>query len=183
MSSTNGDRNTGGTATIGARARDAYAQSVVPLGKRAGTTAVQGARQGVAGATQWAAPMVQDAVMGARYWAAPWIEGAADAVDNSVAPKVSSALRSTARQVRPQEPTKSGGMRWLLDWRWLLGLSTALAAAGASAAVAMRRRYATATAQAEDTTEPDVMGGLPDGEAPTDPNRVEVNGRVTPQDS
>ncbi len=180
MSSTNSDPDTGGTVTISTRARGAYAQAV-PLGRRAGTTAVQGARQGVAGATQWATPRVQDAVMGARYWAAPWIEGAADAFDNSVAPLVSSRLRSTARQVRPQEPTKTGG-RKMFDWRWLLGLGAALAAAGASATVAMRRRYANATAQAEDTTEPDVAAGSPDGEAPADPDNSGVNGRVTTQD-
>jgi hypothetical protein len=180
VSSTNSDRNNGGMVTIGARAKGAYAQAV-PLGKRAGTTAVQGARQGVAGATQWATPMVQDAVMGARYWAAPWIEGAADAVDNAVAPRVSSALRSTARQVRPVPPARTGTRR-MLDWRWLLGLGAALAAAGASAAVAMRRRYANATAQAEDTTEPDAAGGSPDGESPADPPHLEVNGRVTTPD-
>lgn len=180
MSSTNSDRTNGGMVTIGARAKDACAQAV-PLGRRAGTTAVLGARQGVAGATQWAAPRVQDAVMGARYWAAPWIEGAADAFDNSVAPMVSSRLRSTAQQVRPQPPAKTG-MRKMFDWRWLLGLGAALAAAGASATVAMRRRYAHATAQAEDTTEPDVVAGSPDGGAPVDVERTEVNGRVTTPD-
>jgi hypothetical protein len=177
VSTNSSDRTNGGTATIGGRAKDACAQAV-PLGRRAGTTAVQGARQGVAGATQWAGPRVQDAVTGARIWAAPWFEGVADAVDNSVAPMVSGALRSTARQVRPPEPAKTGMSR-MLDWRWLLGLGAMLAAAGASATVAMRRRYANATAQAEDTTEPDVVGGSPNGPYPADADRSEVNGRTT----
>jgi hypothetical protein len=90
-------------------------------------------------------------VHGAREWAAPRLEDAADAVTASVAPRVSAALRSTARQVKPQA-SQSGktGLRRLLDWRWLLGAGAALAAAGTSAALAMRRRYASATAAAHD---------------------------------
>ena len=176
MSLINTNRDTGGAGTIGTRAKDVAAQAV-PLGKRAGTTAVQG----VQGAAQWAAPRVQDAVRGARAWAAPRIDGAADAVTNSVAPKVSSALHSTARQVSPPAPAKTG-VRRLLNWRWLVGLGAVLAAAGASAAVAMRRRYANATAEAEDTTDPDAVDGSPDGEAPADTTRAEVNGRVTTPD-
>jgi hypothetical protein len=90
-------------------------------------------------------------VHGAREWAAPRLEDAAEAVTASVAPRVSSALRSTARQVRP-EGTGSGkaGLRRLLSWRWLLGAGAAIAAAGASAAFAMRRRYASATAEVRD---------------------------------
>src|SRR6202035_5498040 len=158
------NRTTAGAAAIGARAKDAAAQAV-PMGKRAGETAVQGAvgakdwaaprvqdaKERVQDAKEWAAPRVQDAVRGAREWAAPRLEGAADAVTTSVAPKFSSALRSTASQVRPA-PAKTG-VRRLLDWRWLLGLGAVLAAAGATAAVTMRRRYASATADAKDATE------------------------------
>jgi hypothetical protein len=154
-------------AELGARAKDAAAQAV-PMGKRAGTTAVQGARQGVQGAKDWATPRVQDAVRGAREWAAPRLEEAAEAVTTSVAPKVSSALRSTASQVRPERPRT--GMRRLLDWRWLLGLGAVVAAAGATAAVAMRRRYASATAAAKEETEPD---------SPEQADAPSVNGRVT----
>ena len=88
MSLIKANRTTDGMAAIGARAKDAAAQAV-PVGKRAGTTVVQGARQGAAGARDWAvprvldakeraAPRVQDAVRGAREWAAPRLEGAAD---------------------------------------------------------------------------------------------------------
>jgi hypothetical protein len=176
VSPLNTDRANSGMTAIGVRAKGAAAQAV-PLGKRAGTTAVQRARQGVAGASQWAAPRVQNAVRGARQWAAPRIEGAADAVTNSVAPRVSSALRSTARQVDPQAPSRND-TRKLLDWRWLVGLGAALATAGASAALAIRRRYAKATAAAEDT-EQDAVDGSADGESPADPAGSEVNGRVT----
>jgi hypothetical protein len=188
------NRTTGGTAAIGARAKDAAAHAI-PAGKRAGATAVQGVRQGVQGAREWAAPRLEDAVHGAREWAAPRIEDAvygarewaaprleeaADAVTDTVAPKVSSALRSTARQVRPDGRKKTGIGR-LLDWRWLLGVGAVAAAAGAGAAIAMRRRYAAATAEAKDATEAPGDGqDTPPGETPADAAaRPEVNGRVT----
>jgi hypothetical protein len=176
----NTDRATDEMATIGALAKNAAAQAV-PMGKRAGTTAVQGVRQGVQGARDWAAPRLQDAVYDARAWAAPRLEDAADAVDTSVAPKVSSALRTTARQVRPTraEPGKIG-MRRLLDWRLLLGVGALMAAAGTTAAVAMRRRYASATAEAKDATESADEERTQAGESATDTAAgSEVNGRVT----
>ena len=187
---TNG--TTAGMAAIGARAKDAAAQAV-PMGKRAGTTAVQGARQGVHGAKEWAAPRVQDAVRGAqewaaprvqgavqgsREWAAPRLEGAADAVDTSVAPAVSSALRSAASQIRPAGRSARTGLRGLLDWRWLVGLGAVAAAGGTAAAVAMRRRYASATAAAEEATEPDAQAPADGSDAET-AARSEVNGQVT----
>ena len=170
MSLTNTNRTTTGMATIGARAKDAAAQAA-PMGKRAGTTAVQG----VQGAMEWATPRVQDAVRGAREWAAPRLDDAADAVTATVAPKVSSALHATANQVRPTETAKTGLSR-LLDWRWLLGLGVAAAAAGATAAVAMRRRYASATAAAKAATEPD---GPEQADVEESAAGSQVNGQVT----
>jgi hypothetical protein len=185
----NNNRTTSGAATVGARAKDVAVQAI-PVGK----TAVQGVRQGVQGAKEWAAPRLEDAVLGAREWAAPrledavlgareWaaprLEVAADAVDITVAPKVSSALRSTAAQVRPSG-TKRTGIRRLLDWRLLLGVGAAMAAAGAGAAITMRRRYASATAEAKDATESSEDEGTQAADAATDgAARSEVNGRVT----
>jgi hypothetical protein len=183
-----------GIATLGARAKDVAAQAI-PAGKRAGTTAVQGVRQGVQGAREWAAPRVEvavqgarewaeprleDAVLGAREWAAPRLEDAAEAVTVTVAPAVSSALQSAARQVRPAEPKRTG-IRSLLNWRILFGVGAAAAIAGAGAAIAMRRRYASATAEAKDAT------GLPEDDQDTPASgtpsgaaiRSEVNGQVT----
>jgi hypothetical protein len=166
-------------AALGARARDLAmdaAAQAVPVGKRAGATAVQGVRQGVQGAREWAAPRVYDA----REWAAPRIDDAADAVTTTVAPKVSSALHATAEQVRPVS-TADTGTRRLLSWRWLLGAGIALAAAGAGAAIAMRRRYASATEEAKNATEsPEEDRAAQDGE-PADGTAIgsEVNGRVT----
>ena len=176
LMNTNG--TTSGAAAIGVRAKDAAAQAI-PVGKRAGTTAVQGVRQGVQGAKEWAAPRLEDAVQGAREWAAPRLEDAADAVDTTVAPKVSSALRSTARQVRPSE-TKRTGIRRLLDWRWLLGVGAVMAAAGAGAAITMRRRYASATLEAKNATESsEDERGTQTGDSATDAAGSDVNGRVT----
>ena len=181
------NRTASGAAAIGARAKDRAkdaAAQAVPVGKRAGTTAVQGVRQGVQGAKEWAAPRLEDAVqgaqeavIGAREWAAPLLEDAAEAVTASVAPKVSSALRSTARQVKPDAKAGKTGIRRLLSLRWLLGAGALFAAAGATAAIAMRRRYASATAAANDATEPPEDDQVAEtGEAAS---RAEVNGRVT----
>ncbi len=194
MSLMNTNNTASGATAIGARAKDA------------GATAVQGVVQGVQGAKEWAAPRLEDAVLsakewaaprledaadvvtttvvqgvlGAREWAAPRLEDAADAVTETVAPKVSSALRSTARQVRPATPAKTG-LRRLLDWRWLAGIGAVAAAAGAAGAITMRRRYASATAAANDATD-SYEGDRPAEDA--DPaadsgTRSEVNGRVT----
>jgi hypothetical protein len=192
------NRTRGGPAAIGARAKDramdAYAQAI-PAGKRAGTTAVQGVRQGVQDATGWAAPLLEDAVHGAREWAAPRLEDAADAVSYTVAPKiaetvtgtlapkVSSALRSTARQVRPADSRT--GFRRMLNLRWMFAVGAVAAAAGAGAAIAMRRRYASATAEAKnDAAEsPEAAEAPRPGESAADAaRRAEVNGRVTTPD-
>jgi hypothetical protein len=117
-------------------------------------------------------------MQGARGWAAPRLEDAADAITASVAPKVSSALRSTARQVQPEQTGKTG-IRRLLDWRWLLGIGAAVAAAGAAAAITMRR-YQSATADAKDSADTaedeNGMGSAAADEAASLPG---VNGRVT----
>lgn len=106
-------------------ARDAASQ-VVPLGKRMGTTAAESVQQGVG-----------QGVQGAREWAAPLIEDAANAVSDTVAPKVSAALKATARRVDPG--TKKSFARKLFGWRGALVLA-GLAAGGAAAAVLLRKR-------------------------------------------
>jgi hypothetical protein len=174
VSLTNTNGTTTGMAAIGARAKDAAAQAV-PLGKRAGTTAVQGVQD----AMEWAGPRVQDAVRGAREWAAPRLDEAAEAVTTTVAPRVSSALHATADQVRPAASSAKAGVRRLLDWRWLVGLGAVAAAAGTAAAVAIRRRYASATAAAKAATEPDAPEARADESAAEDPTRSQVNGQVT----
>lgn len=124
-----------GKSSLGDRARGLASQAV-PQARRAGNTAVQGVMQGVDGA---------------RGWAAPRMHNAADALTESVAPRVSAAMHSAAQTMDTAPPPRTG-FRRLLDWRWLLGMGTALAAAGAAAAVTLRR-YQSATADAKDGAE------------------------------
>jgi hypothetical protein len=176
------NRTTEEAAALGARAKDRamdVAAQAVPAGKRAGATAVQGVRQGVQDAREWAAPRIEQAVYDAREWAAPRIDDAAEAVTTTVAPKVSTALHATAEQVRPTDMAKTGARR-LLSWQWLLGAGVGPAAVGAGAAIAMRRRYATATEEAKNATEPpEEDRAAQDGEPAGGSVRSEVNGRVT----
>jgi hypothetical protein len=139
-------------------ARDAASQ-VVPLGKRAGATAVQSVQQGV-----------ELGVRDAREWAAPRIEDAADAVTDTVAPKVSAALKATARRVDPS-PAKTWRRR-MRGWTSVFGLAAVLAAAGAAAAVLLRKR------QPEMPPPGDEVGrGTASGTAPAGLD-AEANGRV-----
>jgi hypothetical protein len=164
VSSLKTSRTAGGAAIVGARAKDVAAKAV-PMGKRAGATAVQGVRHGVRDAREWAAPRLEDA---------------AGAVTASVAPRVASVLRSAARQVQPEasRPARTG-LRTMLSWRWLAGLgAAAVAAAGAAAALAMRRRYASATAEVHDDAESPDGESAPEHEAADDTARSEANGKV-----
>jgi hypothetical protein len=152
----------------------------------AGARAKDAAAQGAHGAREWAAPRLEDAadaitrakdaaaqgVHDVREWAAPRLEDAAEAVTESVAPRVSAALRSTARQVKPE--SGKTGLRRLLSWRWLLGAGAVIAAAGASA-LAMRRRYASATAEVQDDADSPGDEAAPDNQA-ADTASSEANG-------
>jgi hypothetical protein len=176
------NRTTDKAAALGDRAKDVAAQ-VVPVGKRAGSTAAQGVRKGVHGARGWAAPRLEDAADAVTATVAPKVSSAlrnAEAMTTTVAPKVSSALRKTARQIKPDgaQPAKTG-FRRLLNWRWLLAAGGLVAAAGTTAAVAMRRRYTSATEEAKEASGPadEATQSPPDTHDGT--THAEVNGRVT----
>ena len=81
---------------------------------------------------------VQQGVYSARRWTAPKLELAADHVTKTVAPSVSSALRSTAKQVKPAEPKGRTALTWSL-----LGAAI-LATAGAAFAL-LRYQFRAAT--------------------------------------
>ena len=89
-------------AALGARAKDRAMDAVaqaVPVGKRAGATAVEGVRQGVQDAREWAAPRIEQAVYDAREWAAPRIDdtfGATVVVTASAASSMRGAAHSLA---------------------------------------------------------------------------------------
>jgi hypothetical protein len=138
-----------------------------PLGKRAGTSAAHGVRQGV---------------HTARGWAAPHIDHAADTLSDKVAPRVAGALKATAGKVQPADTSKSG-LRSLLSWKALLGIFAALAAAGAAAGFTMRSRYQKATASwaDEDETTASASDAASPGKGDKADERTtdsDVNGRV-----
>ncbi len=177
------NRTTERAVAIGTRAKGAAAQ-VAPVGKRAGSTAARGVRQGVHGARGWAAPRLEDAADAVTTPVAPKVSKvlrSADAATAAVAPKVSKALRSTARQIRPAgAKSAKTGFRRLLTWRWLLAAGAMAAAAGTTAAVAMRRRYTSATQEAKDATGPaddERTTQEPESAHPATA-RSEANGRV-----
>ena len=100
---------------------------------------------------------VQQGVYTARRWTAPRLELAADHVTKTVAPSVSSALRSTARQVRPAEPAKG---RTALTWS-LLGAAILATAGAAFALIRYQFRAATADETVEVGEATDVSGKPP----------------------
>ena len=121
--------------------------------------AAQVAAQEVSNAAQAAATGVSKGVYNARRWAAPQLENAAEYTTMTAAPKVSAVLRSTARQVNPEDvpPKRSSSP---LTWSFLA--AAVLAAAGA-VAVLVRQRYRTAM---DADTEEEAGGGTA---AATDP--------------
>lgn len=94
---------------------------------------------------------MRQGVHSARGWTAPRLEEAADYCTDTVAPRVAAALRSTARQVRPDDAKGKPSLRSVLSVS-VLAVAT-LAAAGA-VAVLVRRQYKAAM---EADTESDVM--------------------------
>lgn len=140
-----------GRGNLSARARDtgtAAAQTAQAAAQTAALsvgTAAQTAAQGMNRS-------MQQGVYAARGWAAPWLENAADYTTATAAPRVADALRSTARQVRPEDVSdRRSTMRSVLSMSVLAG--AALAAVGA-VAILVRRQYKSAM---EADTEEDVV--------------------------
>jgi hypothetical protein len=194
---------TSGTVKAANRARaasTAAAQSAAIAAQNAAVVATSAAQnatsaaQNASGAAKTAASSLSkglnDKVYTARSWAAPRLDNAADYCTTTVAPKVSSALRTTARQVRPTDMRKSKRSS-ILTWS-LLGAAV-LAGLGA-AAVLVRYRYQTAIAADSEPAEEEVTADSTDGQtAPVSPEGTRspattptdkssdspVNGRVT----
>src|ERR1700761_8216239 len=169
---------TSGTVKAANRARvasTAAAQSAAIAAQNAAVAATSAAQnatsvaQNASGAAKTAASSLSkglnDKVYTARSWAAPRLDNAADYCTTTVAPKVSSALRTTARQVRPTDMRKSKRSS-ILTWS-LLGAAV-LAGLGA-AAVLVRYRYQTAIAADSEPAEEEVTADSTDGQ--TDPAR------------
>jgi hypothetical protein len=166
--------------------------------------AAQVAALNVTSAAQGVGKTVKEGVHTARGWAAPRLENAADYCTTTAAPRVSSALRTTARQVSPED-TKSAKSRLRPALSWPFLVVAALAAAGAAVAVAAaRQRYRAAmeavtesdSADAADPEDPPITapgqdagdlneattakGSDPAQDASTDASTdASMNGRVT----
>jgi hypothetical protein len=162
------------SADVSARARAAgqAAQAAAQNAQVAAQNAAQIAAQNAAVAARTAATAaqataqtaasgvssgVQQGVYNARRWTAPRLELAAEHVTKTVAPSVSSALRSTARQVKPAEPAKR---RTALTWS-LLGAAILATAGAAFALIRYQLRAATADETVEVGEPTDVSGKPP----------------------
>ncbi len=154
------------------------AQAAAQRAAAAAQVAAHSASEAAQAATQAAAFNVRKGVgtgiHGARSWAAPRLESAADYTTKTAAPKVSSALRKTARQVKP-----SSGRSKRSVLAWTAFGAAIVAALGAGAALV---RYRNRTAVAADSERPDseaearpnVPGSPVDADTDTS-----VNGQVT----
>jgi hypothetical protein len=201
-------RTTGGVAVIGERAKSAAAQAV-PMGKRAGTTAAQGAKQGVQGAREWAAPRLEDAtdavaaagttavqgvrqgVQNAREWATPRLEDAVQGAREWAAPRLEDVADAVTTAVAPKvssalrstaaqvRPEKSGKTGIRRLLDWRWLLGVGAVLAAAGATTAITMKRRYASATAEAK---DATEASEDGHPAetTDPAaHADVNGQVT----
>jgi trimeric autotransporter adhesin len=145
----NAAQNAALTAQNAAGIAQVAAQNAAVVATNAAHSANDAAQMAAAGLSKG----VRQGVYTARTWAAPRLDSAADYTTTTVAPKVSTALRNTARQVRPPEPANSKRSS-ILTWS-VLGASV-LAALGAGAAAA-RYRYRAAIAADSETADEEVM--------------------------
>jgi trimeric autotransporter adhesin len=155
-------QNAAGMAQVAAQNAAVVATNAAYSASGAAQTAATGLSKGV-----------RQGVYTARTWTAPRLDSAADYCTTTVAPKVSTALRNTARQVRPAEPASSKRSP-MLTWS-VLGASI-LAALGAAAAVG-RYRYRTAIAADSETADEEVMADSSGSQAaPTTDEKTKPEG-------
>ena len=201
-------RTTGGVAEIGERAKSAAAQAV-PIGKRAGTTAAQGARQGVQGAREWAAPRIEDAtdvvatagttavqgvrqgVQNAKEWAAPRIEDAVQGAREWAAPRLEDVAEAVTASVAPKvssalrstaaqvRPEKSGKTGIRKLLDWRWLLGVGAVLAAAGATTAITMKRRYASATAEAKDATEASEDGHQAEATDTASHADVNGQVT----
>ena len=141
----NDSANASARARAASLAAQAAAQNAAQNAATAARTAALAAQATAQSAASGVTTGVQQGVYSARRWTAPKLELAADHVTKTVAPSVSTALRSTAKQVKPAEPSRG---RSALTWS-LLGAAI-LATAGAAFALI---RYQLRAATSDETVE------------------------------
>ena len=159
------------SAKASARARAAglaaqiAAQNAAQSAAAAARTAAMAAQATAQTTASGVSSGVQQGVYSARRWTAPKLELAADHVTKTVAPSVSTALRSTAKQVKPAEPSRG---RSALTWS-LLGAAILATAGAAFALIRYQLRAATSDETVEVGETPNVAGqptpAMPTGSA------------------
>ncbi len=147
-------RAAGQAAQVAAQNAQVVAQIAAQNAAAAARTAATAAQATAQTAASGVSSGVQQGVYTARRWTAPRLELAAEHVTKTVAPSVSSALRSTARQVKPAEPAKG---RTALTWS-LLGAAILATAGAAFALIRYQFRAATADETVEVGEATDVSG-------------------------
>ena len=150
-------RAAGQAAQVAAQNAQVAAQNAAQNAAAAARTAATAAQATAQTAASGVSSGVQQGVYTARRWTAPRLELAAEHVTKTVAPSVSSALRSTARQVKPPEPAKR---RTALTWS-LLGAAILATAGAAFALIRYQFRAATADETVEVGETTDVSGKQP----------------------
>jgi len=159
-------RAAGQAAQVAAQNAQVAAQNAAQNAAVAARTAATAAQATAQTAASGVSSGVQQGVYTARRWTAPRLELAAEHVTKTVAPSVSSALRSTARQVRPVEPEPAKG-RTALTWS-LLAAAIVATAGAAFALIRYQFRAATAdeTVEVGETTD---VPGQPAAATPAGP--------------
>jgi dihydroxyacetone kinase len=169
----------GAASAIQSKKAQAAAQSAAAAAQAAAHNASDAAQAAAQAAAVNVRKQVGTGIHGARSWAAPRLESAADYTTKTAAPKVSSALKKTARQVKP-----SNGRSKRSALGWVAFGAAIVAALGAGAAV-VRYRYRTAIAVDGERPDSERTGSKaevhPNGPgSPVDANtETSVNGRVT----
>jgi dihydroxyacetone kinase len=169
----------GAASAIQSKKAQAAAQSAAAAAQAAAHNASDAAQAAAQVAAVNVRKQVGTGIHGARSWAAPRLESAADYTTKTAAPKVSSALKKTARQVKP-----SNGRSKRSVLAWAAFGAAIVAALGAGAAV-VRDRYRAAIAADSERPDSERTGSQaeasPNGPgSPVDANaETSVNGRVT----
>jgi dihydroxyacetone kinase len=169
----------GAASAIQSKKAQAAAQSAAAAAQAAAHNASDAAQAAAQAAAVNVRKQVGTGIHGARSWAAPRLESAADYTTKTAAPKVSSALKKTARQVKP-----SNGRSKRSALGWVAFGAAIVAALGAGAAV-VRYRYRTAITADSERPDSERTGSKAEAHpnvpgSPVDANtETSVNGRVT----
>ena len=158
-------RAAGQAAQVAAQNAQVAAQNAAHNAAAAARTAAVAAQATAQTAASGVSSGVQQGVYSARRWTAPRLELAAEHVTKTVAPSVSTALRSTAKQVKPAEPAKRTASA--LTWS-LLGAAIVATAGAAFALIRYQFRAATSdeTVEVGETTD---VSGTPTAAKPAGP--------------